>query len=117
METKETKLSTPKEVLPLLSMFTILISLSISIEKHDLRPIGVGIILFGVLYFGSFSYWFYLMYKRDRDVMSIVTITMMLILAISLLLFGLALFLHHYDIDGLINFYSNIAVCIDKTIR
>jgi hypothetical protein len=57
------------------------------------------------------------MYKRDRDVMSIVTITMMLILAISLLLFGLALFLHHYDIDGLINFYSNIAVCIDKTIR
>jgi apolipoprotein N-acyltransferase len=116
MKTKETKLSAPKEALPLLSMFAILISLTISIEKHDLRPIGVGIILFGVFYLGSFSYWFYLMHKRDRDVMSIVTIVMTLILALSVSLFGLALFLHHYDVDGLINLYKNLTTYINKII-
>lgn len=77
-----------------------------SAQNRDVRYIAVGIILFGILYFGSLSF----MCFKKVPIPSLV----LLIFGIFTAGFGVALFLHHYDIDQLFNIYKQFGKFIDE---
>ncbi len=105
---KSNKINDVLGVLARLSVLAVAFTIFPSIENHDIRYIAVGIILFGILYFGSLSF----MCFKKVPVPSFI----LLIFGIFTVGFGVALFLHHYDIDQLFNLYKDFAKCIDKKL-
>lgn len=98
-----------------IALFSLIASLilgAISLYETDLRYFGVGIIIFSVGYMGHFAYWSWCMYKRDdkgkvvsHDVFSFILALVLSMSSVGLFFYGIAVFLHHYDIDALINLY------------
>lgn len=103
---KSNKTNDVLTVLAYLSILAVAFTIFPSVENRDLRYIAVGIILFSVLYFGSLSY---MCFKKVP-----VSSSVLLIFAILGTGFGVALFLHHYDIDYLFNLYKQSGKFIDE---
>lgn len=107
---KSNKINNVLDVLARLSILAVVLTVFPSAENHDIRYIAVGIILFGVLYFGSFS--LSLMCFQKVFIPSII----LLIFGIFTAGFGVALFLHHYDIDQFFNLYKEFAKFIAEKL-
>lgn len=99
----------PYQFLPLMGLFAAVCSLFLSTIFRDLRYAGCGIVLFGLLYLGTFSLWFFI--KRF-----IVSGILFSILAIFVISWGLAIFLYHYDIDYLLNLFEEFARFIEEKV-
>jgi hypothetical protein len=84
---------------------------SVSLYEKDLRYMSVAILIFSVCCLGHLAYWSWHMYKRDRgefwfqDIFSLILAILFSLLSVGLFVYGIAVFLHHYDIDALINLY------------
>jgi hypothetical protein len=118
MENKKYEISDFSQFIGVFAILLLVVSLAVSMEMLELRPLGVGIMLFGIFYFGSFTRWSHLGYQRDRATNQkfhwVIFIIVFAILAAITFLYGLALFLHHYDIDQLIDIYSKAGRWIDS---
>jgi apolipoprotein N-acyltransferase len=99
---KKEKTNPPYDFLPILSLSLLVISMFISIFLYDIRPIAMGITIFGMGYFGLFAYWLFL--KRFYFPMLFA-----LIGSILISMFGIGIFLNYYGIDVIFNFYKEIA--------
>lgn len=112
---KKTQMNSKKfgEILQIIggiSIFTLMVSVFLSAEQKDLRYVATGIIIFSICYFGGMALHFSLIIKERRNpvdnIMEIVfSLFLWLSMAIPLLLYGISLFLHHYDIDELYNLF------------
>lgn len=101
------------EIVKLLALFSIpllTISLFVSAAARDCRYIGIGFIVFGMFYFGSMSYPFL---DRREDAYDVILGTVLVVFGFAFIGAGTGLYLHHYDIDIIFNFYKKIAHFID----
>lgn len=92
-----------------LSLVILVISMTVSIFTRDLRPFGCGIALFGIFYFGFTTF---VAFKKLSWLLGV----LFGMLGIFIFVGGIALFLHHYDIDFLFNLYFQLAYLIDKKL-
>lgn len=93
----------------LYSIFLLLHSIAYSIYLYDIRPIALGIIIFGMGCFGLWTYWFFLLKYY---------FPMLLMLFLSLLtsMYGIGIFLNYYGIDVIFNFYKEIGNFIVRVL-
>ncbi len=106
------------DALPYFAVLWLVISLVISLVQQDLRWIGSGMFCFGVFYFGTMTVL--AIKKFDSKIWildkysNVVFIVVLGIFSLLISLYGTALFLHHYDIDGLIDLYVRFGHWIQK---
>lgn len=93
---------------------------SVSLYEKDLRYMSVAILIFSVCCLGNLAYWSWVMFIRDKgeevshDIFSFILALLFSGISVGLFVYGIAVFLHHYDIDVLINFYTDFFKKIDQ---
>ncbi len=99
------------EILARISVVFLLIGTMISIEQQDLRHIATGISLFGIFFICFFAYpkegwgiFFQSNNSAPEKIIYFISTIIIIAVGFSFFLYGVSLFLHHYDYDTVFNF-------------
>lgn len=98
--------------LGLIGLFILVVTLFLSIAFLDVRYFSAGIIFFALTYWQHFVIWLIVMIRREikpiDKILPVVNLILCFFIYIVLIVWGIALFLWHYDNNYLIDFLHDL---------
>ncbi len=96
----------------LVGLLALILGSIISLKTIDIRYIAIGMVLFSVLYLGYFVFWLSVMLARTKGlldkILNCISLTLFVSLMLAVLLWGIALFCWHYDVNYLLDFLNKL---------
>jgi hypothetical protein len=119
---KESKKYEIIQILAGFSVFGMPVGLILSLENQDLRYLAVAISLFGLFYFLALGVYGIMKGYHTSDVFISKIFTsfllgIWLLLGLIIFIYGISLFMHHYDINWLNDFFCEKALEISNFIK